>query len=260
MTADMDDFDPPAPRARRPRARGASVLDVQMKPARLGWRGRALALARRYPVELVITLALCGAVAAVAYNALVLQTSRHPAPFFGRGGRIDGPAPLPPVRPSLVVPPAPAPFAAPVPTLVPSRPAARDTIGDLIRAGDAPAPAMTRPIPVRPAGVAPPAAAPSAAPPQAAIRDPIGDLIRIGGGAPLAPPALVGRPETRTVAAGQRALAKLGYGTMKVDGLIGPETRQALERFERERRLPLTGEFSDRTARELSTLSGIQVE
>jgi peptidoglycan hydrolase-like protein with peptidoglycan-binding domain len=62
------------------------------------------------------------------------------------------------------------------------------------------------------------------------------------------------------VAAGQRALAKLGYGTMKVDGIMGPETRQALDRFERERRLPATGEFSHRTARELSTLSGIPVE
>lgn len=260
MTADIDDFDPPAPRARRPRARGASSLEVEKKPASIGWRGRALALARRYPIELVIALALCGAVAAVAYNALLLQTSRHPAPFFGQGGRIDGPAPLPPVRPSLVVPPAPAPFGAPAPAPAPSRPPARDTIGDLIRTGELPAPALTRPTPVRPPAVAPPPVAPVAAPPPAMVRDPIGDLIRIGGGAPPAPPALVGRPETRIVAAGQRALAKLGYGTMKVDGIIGPETRQALERFERDRRLPATGEFGDRTARELSTLSGIPVE
>jgi peptidoglycan hydrolase-like protein with peptidoglycan-binding domain len=62
------------------------------------------------------------------------------------------------------------------------------------------------------------------------------------------------------VAAGQRALAKLGYGSTKVDGILGPETRLAVERFERERRLPVTGELGDRTARELSALTGIPVE
>ncbi len=104
-----------------------------------------------------------------------------------------------------------------------------------------------------------PAAAPAPAAPAA--RDPIADLIRLGGGAPPAPPAPVGKPDaTRTVSAGQRALAKLGYISAKPDGVMGPGTRQAIERFERERRLPVTGEFSGRTARELSTLSGIAVE
>ena len=71
----------------------------------------------------------------------------------------------------------------------------------------------------------------------------------------------MGKPDpTRTIAAGQRALVKLGYGPMKADGVMGPGTRQSIERFERERQLPVTGEFSGRTARELSALSGIPVE
>jgi peptidoglycan hydrolase-like protein with peptidoglycan-binding domain len=118
---------------------------------------------------------------------------------------------------------------------------------------EAPPLPVVRPAPARPA-------APPAGSPPAAARDPIADLIRIGGGAPPTPPALVGKPDTRTVAAGQRALAKLGYRTAKVDGVMGPDTRLAIERFERERRIPVTGEFGGRTARELAALSGIAVE
>ena len=73
--------------------------------------------------------------------------------------------------------------------------------------------------------------------------------------------ASAARPEPqRPVAAAQRALQKLGYGQVKVDGVFGQETRQAIERFERERRLTPTGELGPRTARELSAASGIRVE
>jgi peptidoglycan hydrolase-like protein with peptidoglycan-binding domain len=41
---------------------------------------------------------------------------------------------------------------------------------------------------------------------------------------------------------------------------MGPGTRQAIERFERDRRLPVTGEFTPRTVRELTAASGISVE
>ena len=89
----------------------------------------------------------------------------------------------------------------------------------------------------------------------APARDPIADMIRMGGGAPT-PPANVG---TEPVLAVQRALAKLGY-SVKPDGVMGSETRTALERFEQERRLPVTGDFNARTLRELSAASGIAIQ
>jgi peptidoglycan hydrolase-like protein with peptidoglycan-binding domain len=84
-------------------------------------------------------------------------------------------------------------------------------------------------------------------------------MIRMGGPVPV-PPANVGRPDPGdTVLAGQRALARLGY-SVKVDGVMGSGTRQAIERFEQDRRLPVTGEFNARTVRELATASGITVQ
>jgi peptidoglycan hydrolase-like protein with peptidoglycan-binding domain len=69
------------------------------------------------------------------------------------------------------------------------------------------------------------------------------------------------RPDAqRPIVAAQRALVKLGYGPIKVDGVFGQETRQAIERFERDRRLAPTGELGTRTARELTAASGIRVE
>jgi peptidoglycan hydrolase-like protein with peptidoglycan-binding domain len=55
-------------------------------------------------------------------------------------------------------------------------------------------------------------------------------------------------------------LNKLGYGPLKTDGVIGEGTRQALERFERDRRLPVTRELSSRTLRELSAQADLSLE
>ncbi|WP_232631939.1 peptidoglycan-binding domain-containing protein [Methylobacterium sp. Leaf118] len=51
----------------------------------------------------------------------------------------------------------------------------------------------------------------------------------------------------------QRALSRLGYGPLKDDGLMGPGTRAAIERFERDRKLPIKGEATGRTLRALTT-------
>lgn len=61
---------------------------------------------------------------------------------------------------------------------------------------------------------------------------------------------------TRRVIALQRALAQYGYGQIKPTGVVDTETRAAIEKFERERRLPITGQPSERVARELSGLTG----
>jgi septal ring factor EnvC (AmiA/AmiB activator) len=57
--------------------------------------------------------------------------------------------------------------------------------------------------------------------------------------------------DPESVAQAQRALAAFGYGPLEADGVLGPNTRQALERFERDRRLTVTGELNPRTAERL---------
>jgi hypothetical protein len=61
---------------------------------------------------------------------------------------------------------------------------------------------------------------------------------------------------TRRVAALQKALAQYGYGQIKPTGAVDAETRAAIERFERERKLPVTGQPSERLVRELTALTG----
>src|SRR3954469_12057374 len=127
-------------------------------------------------------------------------------------------------------------------------------------------PALRRPVvvpaplpPARPPEVAVPATpAPAPVPPWAAAkpasRDPIGDLIR------GVDPASVAKDASAKVAAAQKALTRLGYGTLKSDGAIGPGTRQAIEKFERDRRLPVTGDLNPRTTRELSAQAGMPID
>lgn len=62
---------------------------------------------------------------------------------------------------------------------------------------------------------------------------------------------------TELVLGVQRALNKAGYGPLKEDGTLGPGTKAALERFERDRRLPVTGEPAGRTLQQLAAASGM---
>jgi peptidoglycan hydrolase-like protein with peptidoglycan-binding domain len=65
---------------------------------------------------------------------------------------------------------------------------------------------------------------------------------------------------SKRVVAVQRALAEYGYGQIKPSGVIDAETKAAIEKFERERKLPITGQVSDRVARELAALTGRPLE
>lgn len=62
-------------------------------------------------------------------------------------------------------------------------------------------------------------------------------------------------PTNRTMAV-QRALTEFGYGQIKPTGTVGPETKAAIEKFERERKLPVTGQVSERLTRELAAMKG----
>jgi peptidoglycan hydrolase-like protein with peptidoglycan-binding domain len=65
---------------------------------------------------------------------------------------------------------------------------------------------------------------------------------------------------SRRVMALQRALADYGYGQIKPTGIIDAETQAAIEKFERERKLPITGQVSENIARELAAMTGRPLE
>jgi peptidoglycan hydrolase-like protein with peptidoglycan-binding domain len=75
----------------------------------------------------------------------------------------------------------------------------------------------------------------------------------------IAPPAPVPAGSRRLLAA-QRALSDFGYGQIKPTGTDDAATRAAIQAFERERNLPVTGKLSDSVARELSTITGRPLE
>jgi hypothetical protein len=54
----------------------------------------------------------------------------------------------------------------------------------------------------------------------------------------------------------QRALSDYGYGQIRPSGILDEPTAAAIERFERERGLPVTGKISDRLLGELSAMIG----
>jgi peptidoglycan hydrolase-like protein with peptidoglycan-binding domain len=65
---------------------------------------------------------------------------------------------------------------------------------------------------------------------------------------------------SKRVTAVQRALADFGYGQIKVTGVFDADTKVAVEKFERDRRLPIDGQISDRFVRELAAMTGRPLE
>ena len=82
--------------------------------------------------------------------------------------------------------------------------------------------------------------------------DPIARLIAPST-APLVAPS-------KRITAVQRALADFGFGQIKPTGVLDADTRAAVEKFERERRLPVDGQISDRLVRELAGMTGRPLE
>jgi len=64
----------------------------------------------------------------------------------------------------------------------------------------------------------------------------------------------------RRIAAVQRALTDYGYAQLKPTGMIGADTQVAIQKFERERKLPVTGQVSDRLVRELAIVTGRPID
>jgi hypothetical protein len=82
--------------------------------------------------------------------------------------------------------------------------------------------------------------------------DPVGGLVRA-----TSQPAA---SSSSRVAAVQRALSDYGYGQLKPTGTIGADTQAAIQRFERERKMPITGQMSDRLVRELGLAIGRPIQ
>lgn len=65
---------------------------------------------------------------------------------------------------------------------------------------------------------------------------------------------------TKRVLAIQHALADFGYGQIKPTGVYDEDTRAAIEKFERERHLPVDGQISERFVRALAAMTGRSLE
>ena len=78
--------------------------------------------------------------------------------------------------------------------------------------------------------------------------DPIAELI---SASVVTPPRL---------AAVQRILSQFGYGQIKPTGLLDGPTSAAIEKFETEHKLPVTGRLSDRLLAEMKEMTGHPVQ
>lgn len=85
-------------------------------------------------------------------------------------------------------------------------------------------------------------------------KDPIADLLTISGGTPPEPDA------SDRVRGVQRALTDYGYGQIDPTGVVDSDTQAAIAKFERARSLPVTGQVSERVARELASITGRPLE
>jgi peptidoglycan hydrolase-like protein with peptidoglycan-binding domain len=227
------------------RGRAVAIVD---EPAE---RGIVLRVLLHSPKDMVAGLIAFSAVSAIIANAIFLQKGHHPSPMFGSSTVVAFPAPaqvanpLPKPRPldaassdikldSRMLDSKPVNSAnEPKPSLAarPVEQRAADPVGNLLKAPASPA--TTGAV-----------ARPPAAIPNATRTDPLGDLIS----------------NTRRVAAVQRALTEYGYGQLKPTGNVGSDTASAIQRFERERKLPVTGQVSDRMVRELATVTGRAID
>ncbi|TCK31268.1 putative peptidoglycan binding protein [Ancylobacter aquaticus] len=228
-----------------PRSYASDLLvdDIDLDGERVA--GRPYRHGRRRS-DLFMLILAGGACAAVLFNALALQQGRP-----GSQGRGGAPASAPPdIRQvdtpraasstPAVSPPAPPAASIAVPALLP----------ELLAT-----PAVPTPLP--PAKPAAPRAAASAAGPTAATASASTAEKAVAPPAGLLPPGDV--PVSPRVMEIQKALARLGYGPIRIDGVFGAATEEAIQRFERDRRLPITGQMSERVVRELAAVSGFTI-
>jgi hypothetical protein len=204
------------------RRRGANVAAIEAATE----RGLVMRVLLRSPKDMVAGALAFAAVGAIIANALFLQAGHHPAPMFGSVTAIPAAAPalvspLPRPRPNdVVMKPADTPEPKPVESK------AADPMANLVK--------VTTAAPAAPSTIARPPA-------------------------PI-PVATANPPGLRKVAAVQRTLTEYGYGQLKQTGTVGADTQAAIQKFERERKIPITGQMSDRLVRELTAMTGKPID
>jgi hypothetical protein len=185
-------------------------------------RGLVMRILLDSPKDMVAGAFAFVAVAAVIANALFLQAGHHPSPMFGSVFAMPAAGPLP----------RPRPLEADVAAFEakPAEPKAADPLASLVKATSAPQAAPSN-------IVRPPAPIPASS---------RAEIIASSG--------------SRRVAAVQRALTEYGYGQLKPTGTVGSDTQAAIQKFEREHRIPVTGQMSDRLVRELTAMIGHPID
>jgi hypothetical protein len=240
----IDDDDDEMPRRRR-RGAKAAAIEVEEK------RGLVMRMFLHSPKDMVAGLLAAAAICAILANALFLQAGRHPSPMFGSVVTL-------PSSQTTVASPLPRPR----PVELISRPAEAE-------------PPEIRPVEVK--GADPRHVEIRSADPKGDAKsdsrnpDPLANLVVKSTGAPAATPANMARPPApipataqsagaRRVAAVQRALTQYGYGQLKATGAVGSDTQAAITKFERDRKLPVTGQMSDRLVKELTAMIGHPID
>jgi peptidoglycan hydrolase-like protein with peptidoglycan-binding domain len=247
-------------------------------------RGNGLgSLITRYPREFVGIVMATGAVLAVFINALFLQHGPHPAPIFVTRPLLGAAAPLPPPR---VAPPAnqstnhpigaPLPLVAPPATVTGAVQLTADIQRELSRRGyydgvadgiwGAKTDAGVRDFlaashsTIRPEASESLLRAITAAPAKTVVKAAATPVPPASVPVPHSDPIAALISPSQRMAAIQRALTDYGYGQIKPTGTYDPDTRMAIEKFERDHRLPVTGQISDRFVRELAGMTGRPLE
>ncbi|MGY4625897.1 peptidoglycan-binding domain-containing protein [Bradyrhizobium sp. USDA 4486] len=228
-----------------PRRRGAkdgtkaAVIDVETE------RNLVMRVLLHSPKDTLAGLVAVAAIAAIVANALFLQTGRHPAPMFGSVINLPVPSSVPLSNPL----PRPRPVGADTSPLEPRATEFRVEPKPAERAAEKP---VERPVEA------------TASTPRAG-NDPMTNLVKATAtpSSAMRPPAPIPPPQSpaaRRIAGVQRALAEYGYGNLKITGTMSGETQSAIQKFEREHKMPVTGQVSDRLLRELAAVIGHPVE
>jgi peptidoglycan hydrolase-like protein with peptidoglycan-binding domain len=236
------------------RAGAGRVADDDYISERPGIGAFLFSILRESPRDSFAALVAAGATCAILINALFLQSGPHPAPIFAN-------------KPAVIVAnPAPAPVQS---LAVPAIPKPRVDLmaeiqRELARRGfyDGPSDGFYGPktdAAIRDfeqaAGLRP-----SAEPNDALLAIIVRSTVKAKPTAVTSDPIAALLSPNKRIVAVQRALADYGYGQIRPTGTYDPETRAAIERFERERKLPVTGQVSDRLTRELSAMTGRPLE
>jgi hypothetical protein len=212
---------------RRRGARAAVDLDAE--------RSLTKRILLHSPKDTIVGALALTAVAAIIVNALLLQKGYHQAPMFGSvvvmpAGGSGSTSPLPRPRPTDAELTVGEPRAESKSAEKAAEPKFSDPMGN----------------PAKSSSASPPARSNILRPPAAI---PISSHSDISNGS-----------GQRRVAAVQRALTEYGYGQLKPTGTVGSDTQAAIQKFERDRKMPLTGQMSDRLVRELSAVIGHPID